>query len=337
MEYLKLFENHSEYDDFVSGGTMVKPNVSHCVQENEVHYNPIPHDYSKDYLTFVALEDGTEIGFTCVSEFGDSGYQIISYSIDGGETWTDTQGNKGGETIAVLSEGDNLLIKGTNVQYGMDVEGGYSEFYADGKVKVEGNPMSLIYGDNFFGALSFPQDSDSNFQYIFAGCRESLVDASNLVLPATTLTDSCYDHMFSQCRQLESGPKILPATTLASYCYQNMFYQCDRLTTAPELPATTLARNCYWGMFASCIKLTTAPELPATTLTNSCYGYMFQGCTKLNYIKAMFTTTPSTNYTYNWVSGVASTGTFVKNSAATWTTTGVNGVPDGWTVETTTE
>ena len=41
MEYLKLFQNHSEYGDFVSGGTMVKPNVSHCVNENEVHYNPI--------------------------------------------------------------------------------------------------------------------------------------------------------------------------------------------------------------------------------------------------------------------------------------------------------
>ena len=42
MNYLKLFQNHSEYEDFVSGGTMMKPNVSHCVNENEVHYNPVP-------------------------------------------------------------------------------------------------------------------------------------------------------------------------------------------------------------------------------------------------------------------------------------------------------
>ena len=40
MDYLKLFQNHTEYEAFVSGDTMVKPNVSHCVQENEVHYNP---------------------------------------------------------------------------------------------------------------------------------------------------------------------------------------------------------------------------------------------------------------------------------------------------------
>jgi hypothetical protein len=61
---------------------------------------------------------------------------------------------------------------------------------------------------------------------------------------------------------------------------------------------------------------------------------MFNGCANLNYIKAMFTTTPSTTYTSGWVNGVAATGMFVKNSAATWTTTGVNGVPTGWTVET---
>jgi hypothetical protein len=48
----------------------------------------------------------------------------------------------------------------------------------------------------------------------------------------------------------------------------------------------------------------------------------------------MFTTTPSSSYTNNWVSGVSTTGTFVKNSAATWTTTGNNGVPRGWTVQT---
>jgi len=67
-------------------------------------------------------------------------------------------------------------------------------------------------------------------------------------------------------------------------------------------------------------------------LANSCHQFMFYGCTSLNYIKALFTTTPSSTYTYNWVRGVAPTGTFVKSSAATWNVTGNNGVPTGWTV-----
>ncbi len=41
MEFIKLFEKHSDYEAFVSGGTMVRPNVSHCITENEVHYGPL--------------------------------------------------------------------------------------------------------------------------------------------------------------------------------------------------------------------------------------------------------------------------------------------------------
>lgn len=60
---------------------------------------------------------------------------------------------------------------------------------------------------------------------------------------------------------------------------------------------------------------------------------MFTYCSKLNYVKAAFTTTPGNSYTRNWLNGVASTGTFVKNPAATWDVTGANGVPNGWTIE----
>ena len=59
---------------------------------------------------------------------------------------------------------------------------------------------------------------------------------------------------------------------------------------------------------------------------------MFYGCSSLNYIKCL-ATTPSTEYTSNWVDGVAASGTFIKNSAATWNVTGVDGIPSGWTVQ----
>jgi hypothetical protein len=167
---------------------------------------------------------------------------------------------------------------------------------------------------------------------MFHGCT-SLTTAPEL--PAITLADNCYNHMFDSCTSLTTAP-ALPATTLAHYCYRHMFNGCTSLTTAPALPATTLEYSCYSYMFAGCTSLIKAPELPATTIqyASYCYNGMFQNCSKLNYIKAMFTTTPSTNYTSDWVSGVSATGTFVKNSAATWNVTGVNGVPTGWTVET---
>ena len=89
-------------------------------------------------------------------------------------------------------------------------------------------------------------------------------------------------------------------------------------------------------MFRNCTSLEVAPELPATTLVTNCYAYMFAGCSKLNYIKALFTTTigSSSSYTYLWVSSVGSSGTFVKNIAATWNVSGSYGIPSGWTVQT---
>lgn len=166
-------------------------------------------------------------------------------------------------------------------------------------------------------------------EYMFNYCS-ALTEAP--ALNATTMQNYCYYYMFYNCTSLATAPN-LPATTVAQYCYANMFQGCTALTSVQTtLPATTLATSCYGYMFYGCSSLTTAPALPATSLVSMCYQYMFYNCSSLNYIKAYFTTTPSNSYTQNWVRGVASTGTFVKSKSATWTTTGTNGVPSGWTV-----
>ena len=123
------------------------------------------------------------------------------------------------------------------------------------------------------------------------------------------------------------------STILTNYAFYSMFSECTSLTTAPELPATTLANNCYNDMFKGCTALTTAPELPATTLVDECYKDMFWNCTNLNYVKAMFTDVPNENCIGDWLLEVSPTGTFVKNSAATWTNEQA-GIPTGWTVQT---
>lgn len=343
-KYLKLFSTHQEYESFIQTDEFVKPNVSYCEDQTDVvHYNPIPHDYSKDYLTFVAREDGT-ISFNIWKSMGTDMITSISYSTDNGETWTTTanQNNKE-EHLSIdvdVNEGDKVMWKGIATQTGYLDEEDYGDyvgsfFSSTCEFDAQGNVMSLLYGDDFKGETTI--EEDFTFCYLFNDYDDNeeckLVNAENFVLPATTLANGCYYHMFYGCTSLTSAPE-LPATTLANYCYWYMFNGCTSLTSAPELLATTLSERCYEGMFARCESLTTAPELPATTLAQSCYDSMFNGCTSLNYIKAMFTTTPSTTYTDSWVSGVASSGTFVKNSAATWDVSGANGIPTGWTVET---
>lgn len=206
---------------------------------------------------------------------------------------------------------------------------------------------SMYYNTNFLPDttnIDFTSQSAVQNGYLiglFAGTKITDSQLRNILplsngracLPVTVLSNKCYQNMFSGCTALTTAPD-LPATTLAANCYDKMFYGCTKLTTPPTLPATTLVTQCYNYMFYNCKALTTAPELPATTLVSHCYRYMFQGCSNLNYIKAMFTTTPGTGYTQSWVSSVASSGTFVKNSAATWSVSGVNGVPNNWTIQT---
>ena len=397
MKYIKIFDTHDpSYLTYINSDDCILPNLSYCEDLNETHLNKF--DYSKIYLTTVALEDGT-ISFN-IHKLMDIEYiTSISYSTDNGETWTTTanQNNKSEHLVinVNVNTGDKVLWKGIANQLGFydeDVFYDYvgSFFSSDCAFDAKGNVMSLLYGDNFKGQTTI--NEDYAFSCLFSDYDEEktcgIINAKDLSLPATTLTDYCYGYMFCRCASLVTTPELptttlanycyqcmfgdctslttapeLPATTLANYCYQSMFTGCTSLTTAPELPVTTLAESCYQSMFALCTSLTTAPELPATTLAelcyysmfhgctslttaptlpattlaNECYSYMFYGCTSLNYIKAMFTTTPSTTYTQNWVQNVSATGTFVKNSAAQWNVSGVHGIPDNWTVETASE
>ena len=288
MEYINTFNTTAEYNVAKSGETYGRPHVSLVLDSGEIHYEE--YDYSQDYLTFVIKTSGT---FYIVPYEASSVY----YSLDNGETWVNF--SQGG-TITV-SAGDKLMWKGT-LSHG---EGKYwdrEEVEPDVHFDIQGNIMSLVYGDNFKGQTDLTGKALGS---IFSGME--IENAKNLILPATTLETSCYEYMFDNCRSL---------------------------ITAPELPATTLANYCYEGMFYGCTSLTTAPELPATTLANYCYTSMFIGCTSLSYIKAMFTTTPGVNYTGNWVFNVAASGTFVKNAAAQWSVSGVHGIPSGWTVQT---
>lgn len=329
MIYLKAFENHSDYETFIAGGgntPFERPNTSCCKEENEVHFNPKIHDYTKDYLTF-EITGGGVIRWACNA----TASKTIQYSLNEGE-WVSITAAKSSYAPSIsVSPGDVVRFKGDNNGYSVAINN-YAAFSGTtAQFILKGNIMSLISSSNFDTLLDFT--ASRSFYNIFANCT-GLTDASNLQLPATGLTQECYYSMFSGCKSLTTAPE-LPATALAESCYLWMFSSCTSLTTAPSvLPATTLANSCYGSMFYQCTSLTTAPALPATTLVSSCYYQMFLGCTSLNYIKAMFTTTPDTSYTQNWVSGVAASGTFVKNSSASWNVTGVNGVPTDWTVQT---
>lgn len=228
----------------------------------------------------------------------------VEYSTDK-TNWNSIQTSTSTRSVAVPANGRVYLR--CNCNGWRDNSTGHSNnIHFSNNANIGGNVMSLIYGSNFTGnETTFKTNTQSVFQSLFANATY-LISAENLIMPCTTLVNSCYTYMFNGCSDL---------------------------TKAPELPATTLVTDCYSGMFNNCRSLVNAPELPATTLVTGCYNTMFYGCTSLNSIKVNFTQwKPSSgNFTYAWVTNVPSTGTFTKPSALAGTM-GTNNIPNGWTI-----
>ena len=357
----KIYLGSAEVDKVYLGTTQVYP--------SEEPTPPAP-SYDTQYLTFVAEADN------CTIQAVDAHSNIFQYSVDDGATWSNLADN---QTTSSVNSGETIMFKASGLTaYDAD---GIGTLKPSVSASVQGNVMSLVYGDDFSGQTTIT--NANQFRGLFYNCA-NITSAENLILPATTLVDNCYKSMFNRCTSLTVAPELpattlavncynnmfygctslttppalsattladycymymfsnctsmttapaLPATTLTQYCYSTMFNRCTSLTVAPELPATTLASNCYQNMFNGCTSLTTAPALPATRLTNFCYYNMFGGCTRLNYIKCLATNISASNCTINWVSNVASTGTFVKKASMTGWPTGTSGIPQGWTVQ----
>ena len=221
-------------------------------------------------LTIEAIVDGTHVRFANKAS-GD-----VTYKVDGGVAQTIPSGETGDIT---LSAGGKVAFYGDNATYyNVSTSANSSIGNVTNDCYVYGNIMSLISSSDFATATKL--SSPDTFYRLFAGNEYIKNHPSHkLVLPATTLTNSCY---------------------------ASMFFNCSKLTEAPELPAETLAPNCYNSMFANCTGLTTAPELPATTLANSCYIWMFNSCTKLSSITCKATGATVTGDNLGTVDGTSS-------------------------------
>lgn len=210
-----------------------------CVYSGDT---PTPHDYSQDYFTIVALGDNLEIGWD--TDFTN----LLSYSTDNGSTWSEPAI---GFRVTLANSGDTIMFKGS----GMTSEGIYpigrlrpTDFTVD--YKVQGNIMSLLFGDNFVNQTDLTGYA-SAFKFFFQGASKTtpnarLLSVENLVLPATTLAQSCYASMFLNCTSITTAP-ILPAATLALECYQAMFRGCTSLNSITCLATDISASNCRNG------------------------------------------------------------------------------------------
>lgn len=338
-----LFDGVAAYDSEGHIGLYDTVNNTMC-------YNPIiPMTYKpkNDFVCFEALEPNARVSLQPSTAYSHFTVHLY-YSIDGGLSFSPMVMQ---QPITLSNIGDKVYIYGENTTLAQ-TETNYVRLYVDGGDASVSGDLTKLLSQNGLSTLT-----DRALIRTFSNCSH-LVDASGLTipvtsvgersleglfedctnlvtppttLPATTLGEACYEEMFSGCSSLTSAP-TLPATNLATKCYNRMFYGCSSLATAPVLLATTMMSNCYAYMFTDCTSLQTAPILNASVLVTGCYGRMFYGCTSLNNVTCSATDISANGCLTQWMYNVAATGTFTKNVNMSNWTTGVDGIPTGWTV-----
>ena len=187
----------------------------------------------------------------------------MKYSVNGGDkvtiqTTTEIPVAKD-DKVQFYGNGTSTQVYGSNPQ--VRIQGSGDGF----QTKVYGNIMSLLDETGFATKTELPNVSRV-FSGLFAG-NATLIDASELLLPATTLTQNCYQQMFEGCTSLTKAPK-LPATKLATLCYYTMFYRCTSLTSAYVKAAYTENsypyRNMFYGNTETGAVLHTTPDNKAS-------------------------------------------------------------------------
>ena len=249
-------------DSVANSGTFVKYGTDIPVGRNGIPSGwtvqddaPTPtHDYSQDYFTIVAKESGDITLY--ISSYPDSNYddQVfdVQYSLDNGSNWesVDVWNDDGVWTAMIpVESGDTLLFKcdmvsGVNKNMEYQTYKPFEMPYSPA-IDVQGNIMSLIYGDNFTGQTSLlygQYDITFNFNSLFYG--NNIENAENLILPATDLSEHCYNSMFRDCTSLTTAPSVLPATTLSDSCYYYMFNGCSNLNYIKMLATDISASDC---------------------------------------------------------------------------------------------
>ena len=175
----------------------------------------------------------------------------------------------------------------------------------------------------------------SCYRQMFSGCSSLTAAPALMVNNPVARSTYAYAYMFQDCISL-SCPPIMDITTARGGIFDGMFYGCTALLSAPEIRTTNTISYAFRDMFNGCISLTSGPFLCATSLTTQMYQGMFTGCSSLTSISVALTSFGGGTYSTDWVSGIASNGTFYCSATLgdnSTITRGINACPDGWTVQ----
>ena len=204
---------------------------------------------------YVLIESPTDNNIILKLEyFSQDSCAAIQYSFDG-ISWDaeDTLASAKGSNSYFITGHSKLYLRGVSPN-GFSGESILLLSAGPENLKLSGNIMSLLdYRKLERGEMpTLPEDA---FYCLFAG-SPSLEDASELLLPASTVPAGAYKNMFNFCEHLVKPP-ALPATEVGDMAYNSMFAVCTSLEYLPWISMTKFTANSDAVAESACEKMFT--------------------------------------------------------------------------------
>ena len=275
MKYLKKFETHSQYETYINGSDVALPNVSLCVQQNEVHYNPIVivqpliatynvTDASNPTLLFVGAEsmgfsastiydkieiDGVEIDMSDLVSIEDADMTLYGYQISSTGEHVIQYTLKDPTMIgAEIDEETSMLKIGATF-----MTCPITSFEIPNSVTTIGN--NAFYDCSSLTNITIPSSVTTISERAFAGCSS----LTSVVIPDNVT--SIGNQAFLSCTSLTSVTIGNGVTTIG----EAAFYSCSNLAevTIPDSVTSignSVFNNCD-GLTSATIEATTPPTI----------------------------------------------------------------------------
>lgn len=207
QRFIKSFANDAAIQAAVDDKSLGKPYVALDDELHKIDWDGKDPGFIAQYLT-IEIISGTEMKIE---------RQDVFYSINGGE-WIEGPSDPANFSLSV-NPGDKIRFKGYN---------GGAGLFMHQKSALQhiayGNVESLEYGDDFIGKKEIK--NTAAFKDMFhTWYLTGLQSIENVILPATSLTEDCYNSMFRGIGNsgLRIKAPLLPAPILTQGCYYEMF------------------------------------------------------------------------------------------------------------------
>ena len=215
MKYIKKFETHSDYEDYLESQDYFTPNVSYCVDQNEVHFEKyVPAPETRIIATFNVTDTNNPTN-------------IVGYDDRRGEYYTSPFSE---------IEIDGVLQNEVIGYYQFDTEGEHIVKYTLDDDRLV--PEKTFFNTFNLTTISIPSGVTSIELNAFYHCS----GLHSVSLPNTLV--ELADNAFISCTSLVSVTIPDSVTTMGS-----SFQQCRGLTSITCLPITppTIDTNSFSG------------------------------------------------------------------------------------------